>query len=148
MIFETTGAPHLAHSLDLHHLVVDHNGEHKCCCGYDPSGDITVRTREQALARVRRHLAARIPELRPEEDTETIKMLSRDMARMRAEEATNSINVRTDVLGVYFTSGSGTIYALDQDLGGGQLVMPRRDKALALALLELATETVRRSDEP
>lgn len=60
---------------------------------------------------------------------------------------TDSVTIETAEPLVIFTN-AGTVYQLDADLRGGTLVMPRRDRALAIALLELALENVRQSERP
>lgn len=59
----------------------------------------------------------------------------------------HSITIETKEPMVLFTNAT-TVYHLDADLRGGKLVMNRRDRALALALLELALETVKGSVAP
>lgn len=57
-----------------------------------------------------------------------------------------TMTARTDLVQVFFTNGAGTVYGLGMEMGDGRLVMPRRDRAMALVMLELALENVRRSE--
>jgi hypothetical protein len=70
-----------------------------------------------------------------------------DYTRMRANDGPLSPTGEHYPLGITFDNGAGTVYALDMDLKGGYLMMSRRDKALATAMLELALENVTNSQE-
>ena len=58
----------------------------------------------------------------------------------------DTMTIQTKEPLVIFTN-AGTMWHLDAELAGGHLVMSRRDKALAKALLTLALENVERSTD-
>lgn len=54
-----------------------------------------------------------------------------------------------DTFAVYFTDGIGAVYRLDDDMYGSQPIpMPKRDRVLARALLELALVNLDRRAKP